>query len=575
MQNTTPPNKQLRQLRLLQQITRAVAEQSSLDDIYDAVARRLEHDMALDFCLLASYNAGNNMLTPRAVGPNTETLANLLHIGIGSQVSGYGVNLEKALAGITVHQPDLSVERGPIGAAMHTHGQLHSLIICPLKKTDSVLGILVLARRQKNSFSDDELEFIVQLGEHLALALSQTALLLELQEANARLKHTQALVLQQERLRALAGMAAGIAHDINNAISPASVYVDTVLMNEHGLSERGKKQLEMVQTAIDDVANTVTRMGQFARNRDEQPIHTDKVCDANTCCVQALEFTKPRWQAQALREGRLIDIKPDLMDDLPLVKLDASELRETITNLLFNAVDALPDGGSIVLRTSLAGVDYENHVLIEVQDNGTGMDALTLGKCMEPFVSSKGSRGSGLGLSMVYGCVQRAGGHTTIESTLGRGTCVQIYLPFEPNSLAPEQQAQLTAAKHTRVLNILVVDDEQRVLESTADVLISTGHRVVAITSAVKALSYFEDAIQKNNPFDLLITDLGMSEMDGQDLARRVKSMRPSTSIILLTGWGQQVKEDGLKDDAVDLVLAKPIKARELIHHVNIAASNA
>lgn len=555
------------QLALLHRITRAVAQQLEMTQVYSVVCETLENDLPADFCLLASYNRAHNMLTPQAIGPKSTPLANALNMGMGSQVSAYGVHIEQAVNGTMAYQPNLAEKRGPIGVAMHKHGGLHSLILHPLKKVDEVLGVVVIGRKQAHAFDRSELAFLEHLTEHIALALAQTTLLQELRESNENLRRTQSLVLQQERLRALAEMAAGVAHDINNAISPASIYVEALLSNERGLSPKGQRQLLTVQMAIEDVANTVARMGEFTREADPDRPVTQKA-EPNRISFEAIEFTRPRWQSLALRKGLQIQVLTDHFSDLPHAQISESELRELLTNLLFNAIDAMPEGGQLCVRTSLACADFKTYVLLEVSDNGVGMEPQTLQQCMEPFFTSKGARGSGLGLSMVYGTLQRCGGFLDIDSTPGKGTVVRVFLPpaqGEDDNLLQSEAANQISQKP---LHILVVDDEQMVIESTTDLLISAGHRVAAVTNPHKALEYFEDALAKQMPFDAVITDLGMPGLDGQAVAQRVKQLSPSTPVLLLTGWGTQIKQQKLVTPNVDCVLAKPVRKGELLHRL-------
>jgi signal transduction histidine kinase len=214
--------------------------------------------------------------------------------------------------------------------------------------------------------------------------------------------------MQQERLRALGQMASGIAHDINNAISPITLYVDALLTHETGFSDRARKQLEIIQRAIDDVAHTVARMGEFYRKK-EAPLALTAV-DVNNAFRQVLEFTRARWSDMAQQRGAVIETRIET-DAEPIVMALESELREALINLVFNATDAMPEGGVLTLRTGHAleaGKGISRRVFIEVSDTGAGMDEATRRRCLEPFFTTKGECGSGLGLAMVYGIASAA-----------------------------------------------------------------------------------------------------------------------------------------------------------------------
>ncbi|MFP5483894.1 MAG: GAF domain-containing protein, partial [Gammaproteobacteria bacterium] len=260
---------QLARMNLLNEITRAIGNRHDLDSIYQVVTNSIEVELPADFCLTASYAEQDQTISFRSFGQATEEQANKIGFFLHESIPARGVHLDRALQGEFVYQPDLGGSMCLTGEGMHELAGLDSMVIAPLMKDKKVLGIITTARKGLNSFSDDELDFLRQLAEHVALALAQTELLQELQEAYQNLQRTQQLVLQQERLRALAEMAGGIAHDINNAISPVALYTDALLGSETNLSERGIKQLKTIQLAIDDVARTVDRMGQFSRRREE------------------------------------------------------------------------------------------------------------------------------------------------------------------------------------------------------------------------------------------------------------------------------------------------------------------
>ncbi|WP_291809241.1 ATP-binding protein [Limnobacter sp.] len=555
---------QLARMQLLNQITRAISHRQSLASIYNVVVNHVEERLPSDFSLMATYNNAKNILTVRSVGQRSQALADKLGLFVGAQVKGHGVHLEVALKGKRVHNANMGATRGPIGAAMNSLGGLYSLIINPLMKGDEVLGILVISRTEIDAFSSEEIEFVDQLSEHVAVALSQVELLNELQEAYRELQSTQNMVLQQERLHALAGMAIGIAHDINNAISPATLYLESLLENEKNLSEKGYKQLRIVQTAIDDVSNTVDRMGRFARSRSE--LEPANMCDANDMCLEAIELTRPRWGDMALRNGITIGITHELSNPLPKLAVSETELREILTNLILNAVDALPQGGHIQLKTEFKEKDTEPLVVICLQDNGIGMSKEQQARCFEPFFTTKGERGTGLGLSMVYGIVQRADGFMEIHSEPGKGTTVSLYFPV--------RTASEPAAFHTssvefdpntgRPLNLLLVDDDPNVLAAMSAILEMSGHQIHTAGSGALAAQLFNETARKGKAFDAVITDLGMPEMDGKELAEMIKSLSPATPVLMLTGWGKQMSLSQEEVPQVDMIMAKPPKPAEL-----------
>jgi len=453
-----------------------------------------------------------------------------------------------------VYEPKVTVTSSPL-IQHFAHASLSALVVAPLRAEEQLLGVLVAGRHEPHSFSSAECEFLRQLGEHVALAVRQGQLHESLRTAYEDLRLSQRAVLQQERLSALGQMASGIAHDINNAISPVALYVESLLEKDSELSPRARQYLPVVLRAIDDVAATVARMREFYRPRDAQI--TLLPVQLNDMVEQVLELTRARWSDMPQQRGAVIEIVRELAADLPPVPGIESELREALTNLIFNAVDAMPQGGQLRLST----VATEHQILLRIADTGVGMDEDTRRKCLEPFFTTKGERGTGLGLAMVYGALQRHGADIRIDSTPGQGTtftlCFRRWQALA--ALAPGTDA---AAAPTGPLHILLVDDDPLVLDSLREALVAEGHSVFAANDPREALEQFH-AHQPSKPFEVVITDLGMPYMDGRAVAHAVKQASPGTPVLLLTGWGQRLDGTGTLEH-VDRVLAKPPKIREL-----------
>jgi CheY-like chemotaxis protein/anti-sigma regulatory factor (Ser/Thr protein kinase) len=362
-------------------------------------------------------------------------------------------------------------------------------------------------------------------------------------------------------------MASGIAHDINNAISPASLYVESVLEKESGLSPRSREYLTTVLRAVDDVAQTVSRLREFYRQREPQLILTPVA--VNPLAGQVAELTRARWGEPSPQRAAPIEMKLQLAPGLPPIMCVESEIREALTNLVFNAVDALPDGGTITLRTRLmerpapgAGPEPEVRVCVEVSDTGMGMDEETKRRCLEPFYTTKGERGTGLGLAMVYGTVQRHGAEIEIDSTPGRDTTFRMLFPPPPDTEEFPAAAAVPPVPPRR--RLLVVDDDEVLLKSLTSTLQDDGHEVVAAGGGQAGIEVFLAANQAGRLFDAVITDLGMPQVDGRQVAAAVKSVSPATPVLLLTGWGQRLTEEGDIPPNVDRILNKPTKLGEL-----------
>jgi CheY-like chemotaxis protein len=246
-----------------------------------------------------------------------------------------------------------------------------------------------------------------------------------------------------------------------------------------------------------------------------------------------------------------------------------SEVREALTNLILNAVDALPNGGDITVRTRLGGMEFKSdgkviptHTILEVIDSGTGMDEKTRKHCLEPFFSTKGKRGTGLGLAMVYGVMERHEGKIEIDSELGKGTTIRLVFPIR--KAAHAERYEQDKGPPLRRLQVLCIDDEPLLRELLQEILERDGHAVEARDSGEAGIAAFRAARKRGQPFDIVITDLGMPYLDGRQVARTLKREAPATPVIMLTGWGAFMKEDGETPPQVDSILSKPPRSREL-----------
>jgi PAS domain S-box-containing protein len=560
---------QLARLALLQQITRAIGERQDLSSIFQVVIRSLEDHLTLDFSCVCLYDPVAHALTVTRVGLRSEALATELAISEHARIAIDASGLSACLRGQLVYEPDTTQRSMPFPQRLAASG-LRSLVMAPLvveSMESQVFGVLVAARRQPHSFSSGECEFLQQLGEHVALAVHQLQLYDALQQAYHDLRHTQQAVLRQERLRALGEMASGIAHDINNAISPVSLYTEVLLETEPQLSDRARHYLETIHRAIDDVAVTVARMREFYRQREPQI--TLMPVDINDLVQQVVDLTRARWSDIPQQQGQVIEVHTELAPDLPAVMGVDSEVREALTNLVFNAVDAMPNGGTLTLRSTVtagmhiaAQVPALRYVSLEVVDTGVGMDEDTRRRCLEPFFTTKGERGTGLGLAMVYGVARRHNAEIDIESAVGTGTTVRLSFPVPTAVVTPAQPA--TAYVVPSRLHLLIIDDDPLLIKSLRDVLEGDGHIVVVANGGQEGIEAFRKAQQQHELFDAVMTDLGMPYVDGRKVASAVKAASPDTPVIMLTGWGQRLVTEGDVPAHVDYVLSKPPKLHDL-----------
>jgi signal transduction histidine kinase/CheY-like chemotaxis protein len=550
---------QLERLGLLQRITRAIAERQDLASIFQVVVRSLEEHLPVDFTALCSYEAPAGILTVNRVGTRSAPLALELAMTESSRIEIDRNGLSRCVAGELVYETDIASVNFPFPRRL-ARGGLHSMVCAPLVvEPRGVFGVLIVARRVVDGFSAGEREFLRQLCDHVSLAANQAQLHDSLRQAYDDLRRTQEAVLEQERLRALGQMASGIAHDINNAISPVAVYVDALLTHETGFSQRAREQLTIIQRAVEDVAHTVARMGEFYRKHSAQ-LKLEPVSVKNVL-HNVLDLTRARWIDMAQERGVVVEAQIEAAEDDPTVMGIESELREALVNLVFNAVDAMPGGGRLALRAGRAG-DSVSRVFIEVADTGVGMDDATRRRCLEPFFTTKGERGSGLGLAMVYGIAQRHGADLEIVSAPGEGSTFRILFPaLTPVPLPKVSDSVALPPRNTR---ILLIDDDPVLLTSLREVLEQEGHEIKTANGGKAGIEAFLDALNAGLPFPVVITDLGMPHVDGRAVAAAIKAAAAQTSIIMLTGWGQRLVEEGDTPDGVRVVLGKPPRLADL-----------
>ncbi len=554
-------NTQLSRLALLQEITHSIGSRHDLLSIFQVVLGSLEAHLPIHFGCVCLHDPANGMIIVEAIGPLSSSEAAALGLPVRETVPVGQNGLYRALQGTLIHEPDVTKVPSPFTQRFAQAG-FNSLVLAPLAVESSVFGVLVAARRPAHSFSSTDCEFLKQLSEHVALASHQAQLYQALQRAYEDLRQSQQSVLQNERLRALGQMASGIAHDINNAISPVSLYTELLLQQERQISPEGRNRLATMQRAIEDVAGTIERMREFYRPRESaRSFHR---IDVHAVIDQVLNLTQPRWRALPQERGIDIELVRDFAPTRLEILGDEVEMRDALTNLIFNAVDAMPQGGTLKISTHVAARDLNaTNVFIEVADSGIGMDEETRRRCIEPFFTTKGERGTGLGLASVYGMLQRHDAELEVDSAPGKGTTMRMIFPqFVERGSSAALGASPTAIR--RKLKILVVDDDPVLSRSLDDALATDSHTVVLAPGGQAGIDAFTAAYQEKQPFDLVITDLGMPRVDGRKVAESIKALSPTTPVILLTGWGQRLIDEGDIPPNINLILSKPPRLAQL-----------
>ena len=441
-----------------------------------------------------------------------------------------------------------------------------SFLCMPLRAGDRVVGVMNLVRKEDTGttpstprpFSTSDLQFLATLLTYIAYAVDNARLLEDAQESARQrqrvvddLRATQAQLVRGETLSAIGKLASGMAHHLNNLFAVILGRLE-ILLVKVPTDPEARRYIEIIQRAAQDGAEVVRRVQRFSR---VQPVSRATPVDLNQLAQEVLELTRPRWH----NEAQLRQIRIDTELHLGGIKAVAGELaplREVLMSLVLNAIDAMPGGGQLTLRTW----SDTKEVHCAVSDTGSGMTDEVRQRAFEPFFTTKGPKSTGLGLSVTYGIIQRHNGRIDIDTGPGRGTTVQITLPAVLPTLRPPPPAPVALAD-TTVLRVLVVDDEPEVRTAVADILGTAGYTTFQAAGGREALAWL-DAGQS---VDLVLTDLGMPGMTGTDLARSVRGRWPGLRIGLMTGWDETEAPVGEASSIVDFVIAKPFQLSALL----------
>jgi signal transduction histidine kinase/CheY-like chemotaxis protein len=435
---------------------------------------------------------------------------------------------------------------GAVAQALVANGGRAALMV-PLGHEGTPRAALLVVSSRDDAFTASETDIVAGLASHLSSALQAAALRERLERAFDELQATRSRLVRAERLRAAGEMASGIAHDFNNVLGAILGRAQLLkLRSTRGTltPEELLRSLEVIERAAADGGDTVARLRQFGK-AGETP--NTEIVNLEAAMREAAEFTRTRWENEANTFGQPIRVIIEAVPEC-WVNGRSSELREAFTNIILNAVDALPQGGDIRLRCDVE----DERVVSWIEDNGHGMSEQVRRRVFDPFFTTKGERGTGLGLSVVYGIIQRHGGEIAIYSEEGVGTRVEISLPLA-SPLSP--RATEGAPRHSAgaTLQVLIVDDEEPVRELLVDVVRALGHVPTACNSGERALAVFHPAA-----FDLVLTDLGMPGLTGWQLAQQLREQDPDLTIAFITGWGQEITPEAVRDAGGDAVVAKP-----------------
>ncbi len=373
---------------------------------------------------------------------------------------------------------------------------------------------------------------------------------------------------QMEKLSALGELASGVAHDFNNTL--AGILGRAQLLQRTDDLEKIKRGLDIIIKTADDGAKTVKRIQDFARQRRD---HNFELVSIDQILMDASEITRPRWKNCAEASNIHITLEVQIGSNA-MVMGDDSELREVLVNMVFNAIDAMPEGGTLTLSTHTEG----DSVIVKVIDTGVGMYPEVRSRIFDPFFTTKGKAGLGLGLAVSFGIIRRHSGNIEVESQYGSGTEFRITLPVakivassvNQSECAPvvlPEEVSPIVEQRQLPMRLLVVDDEVFVRDLLRDILEGERCDVCVAESGNEGLALFREM-----SFDAVFTDVGMPGMSGWELAREIRQVNKKIPIAVITGWGEAVGSHEQKEAGVDWIVAKPFTAdriAELVRDIN------
>jgi signal transduction histidine kinase len=410
-------------------------------------------------------------------------------------------------------------------------------MLIPFKYNNEIYGFYWLANHARHisykSFLEHG-EFLYKVCESIAKMIRE----------HRKYKKMQESLIQSREMKVLGELAGGVAHEFNNLLTPILGY--TQILKKKVNDPSLLRYISMIEESAKDGASIVNRIQEFSKNknREKQLIDIDKVI------FQSVEITKPKWSAESSISNRIISVDLELGSN-GIVEGISTELREIFINIISNAVDAMPEGGKINIKS----YNEDGQAVVKVRDNGTGMDKEVRERIFEPFFTTKNEKGNGLGLSIVFRIIKDMDGEIEVESQRGRGT--EFTLRFPLKSGAAVENVDCVKFRAAAKRKIMVIEDHIEVAKMIGEMLQSIGHEVELCFGGEGIVEKF-----KSGGFDCVLCDLVLPEYSGIKLSEIMKSINPRIPFVLMSGWTGVVKDSELK--YIDGVLQKPFSINEL-----------
>lgn len=553
----------VKKLVALDEIAVALASTLDVNEVTQAVARNVYRLFGATRVMVARVSPDGGTLVPAYVlddgEPVQATPTRLADSIMGLALAeGTPVQRVRPAAGGDPHWSLDPLDGRPVRLLPHEEEMfalgVGAAVAVPILLDGQPAGALWLGYEEATPLSPQDLGLLSSIGTHVAIASKNAALFAARNQALDDLRAAQDQLVASEKLNAIGLIAHGVAHDFNNMLG--SILGRAQLLKSQLRDQALVRHAEVIEKAAIDGAETVRRIQEIGRQDradDFVPVELDGIV------ADVVELTQPRWRDLTIAEGRPVDVAVEKRPDA-VVAGNPSELREVLVNLVHNAVDAMPNGGTLRFSTAVA----DDTCYLRVTDSGTGMPDDIRHRIFDPYFTTKGERGTGLGLSVSHSIIRRHGGDIEVHSRTGgpeRGTTFIISLPALPKIDAARPASLPPTAHANGRARILVVDDEANIREILAEILMNGDHEVVTAADGAEALHL----LRERSDFDLVFTDLGLPGMNGYEVASEIKRINPALPVGLVTGWGATLDADKAREHGVDLVLSKPFRYDQVL----------
>jgi signal transduction histidine kinase/ActR/RegA family two-component response regulator len=543
------------ELKALFEVSTLVNSETELPCVLDTICKTVLRSLDGDRSCLLLYDALKGKLTCAASADADTTKIEKLDLDLDQEMAEWVMKHKKPLLWNKNDQTLKNlVKENPAFSALYV----------PLKSNEKIKGVLSVSLfDQRKQFNESDLRLVSIFAENAAISIDKAELYQKiksrteiLEKTIEDLRSTQKQLVQSEKLRALGDLAGGVTHDFNNMLAVISGRTELLLKEIE--NEKQKRYLKIIEQVANEAAETVRRLQEFTKTQPEKIIFSINI---NEIIRQVIEVTKSKWKDEAFAKGTKIDILT-YFNDVPPVAGNPSELREVFTNLIFNACESMLLGGKIIFRTKLEG----ESVVVTVTDTGMGMDQEVKKRAFDPFFTTKGVQGIGLGLSVAYGIIIRHQGTIDFESQPGEGTTFIIKLPISKKKVEIEGKSDKEVQISSEPANILLIEDDKEVRDTLFDLLTQAGHKVTIAENGNQGIELFQ-----KGRYDVIFSDLGMPEISGWELSKKIKNIDPQAVVALVTGWKAQIEEKDIKSKGVDFLVSKPFTLEELLYTIREA----